>query len=125
VKTPLENKPNVGVRMLLWFGIYFGAQLPLIAYYPFITLFPAGLISAYISPFLPAPENDYFPVLRCGPAVILGYVFYLVHFLLTLVMSRPHAFRILIRILIVAVIVNFTGCAMSVDFNLFPPEHPH
>jgi len=124
VNPPLEDNPNVGVRMLIWFGIYFGAQLPLIAYYPFITMFPAGLISAYISPFLPAPENDYFPVLRCGPAVILGYVFYLVHFFLTLVASRPHVFRILIRILIVAVILNFTGCAMSVGFNLFPPEHP-
>jgi hypothetical protein len=64
VNTPLEDKPNVGIRMLIWFGIYFGAQLPLIAYYPFITMFPAGLISAYISPFLPPTENDYFPVLR-------------------------------------------------------------
>jgi hypothetical protein len=111
--------------MLSWFGIYFAAQLPLVAYYQFVTLFPAGLISAYISPFLPPPENDYFPVLRCTPAVIFGYVFYFVHFFLTLVASRPGAFRILIRILIVAVILNFTGCAISVSFDLFPHELPH
>jgi len=105
---PQEEKPapSLTVRLAWWFGIYFAGQLPLIYYIGAICFFPVGL-GLYLDYFLPAePEK--------GPSsfvIFLPYAFYVVHLLFTTFVQSKNAFRILMTILIIIVVLNSVGCA--------------
>jgi hypothetical protein len=93
-------------RMLWWFGIYLGAQLPLITWWPFMLTYPWGL-SPYVS-FVLGYTFNYRPIFRD-----FGYGFYLMHFLLTANFPSKKAFLALMVILIIVVSLNTASCVSS------------
>ena len=97
------HAPSLGKRLLIWFGIYFGLQLPLIGLLPFFWLFPVGLAYRFFPPLY----------LRDGPsqlAQLTAYGFYAVHLALSLVVKNRWAFWILVLSLLVVVSLNLSTC---------------
>jgi hypothetical protein len=88
-------------RFLWWFGIYFGAQLPLILWWPCILNYPLGL-SPYVS-FVLGYSNPF-------SFRTFGYGFYLMHFLLTTMFPSRKAFLTLMIILIIVSSLNTASC---------------
>ena len=98
--------PPLGVRLFCWFGIYFGAQLPLILFILFFWAFPIGLATYVLSMF---PGLEALPLAKVI-AYALAYAFYLGHVILSLVVRSKHIFFLLMIILIIVVCLNFSGC---------------
>ena len=88
-------------RLIGWFGIYLGFQLPLILLWPFFFDYPWGL-----DPFLAFNiHTAQEPRLRT-----IGYGIYLIHFVFTLALPNRKAFRILMIVLIILVSLNTASC---------------
>jgi len=102
--------PSIGVRLLCWFGIYFGAQLPLIFFAFAFWMFPMGL-AAYLFSIFPriTVPNQFINVTACT----LAYAFYLIHLTLSLTVRNKRTFIVLMIILIIAVCLTLFGCEDS------------
>jgi hypothetical protein len=105
----LRLQPGIARRFCWWFGIYFIAQLPLAYDAGYFVFFPAGLVTPYLARLLPN-ENPGSDLMRF--VLQMSYFFYGIHLLLTFCMPSPRAFRILMIVLIVAVVLNLGGCAL-------------
>ena len=107
--------PSVGVRLLWWFGIYFGAQLPFYIRAPgliiWIGKFPEGALAPFVpSDFVSDPG---------GILGTLGYAVYLGHFILNLVVRTKRVFFLLMIILILLLCLTLYGWALVFrDANL-------
>jgi hypothetical protein len=97
----LPDTVSLKKRLLWWFGIYLGAQLPLILLFPFILDYPWGL-GPYFA-FVCGSSNE--PAYR-----MTGFLVYIVHFLANLTFSSRTIFNVLRIILIVIVILNTGSC---------------
>jgi hypothetical protein len=104
--------PNIFIRLILWFAIYFGAQVPFIVENPrFVGVFwcfPFGL-ALYIDHFCPWKSDAHWS--SADWAVAIAYGFYFVHLLLSLVLRSKWSFLFLMIILIGVVSLNLFGCA--------------
>jgi hypothetical protein len=97
-------------RLTTWFVIYFGLQLPLILWWPCVLNFPWGLAPYFA--FLTGSSNE----ALCRP---LGYLFYIVHFVLSVALPWKKAFTVLMLILIVVVSLNTVSCMRTLGPNLY------
>jgi hypothetical protein len=101
--------PSLGKRLLLWFGIYFGAQVPLHIYISSFYLFPVGLFEMF-------DHLSLLQVLSVGEGLaafiflIVPYLFYFGHLILSLSIRSKRGFFVLMAILIIAVCLNLYGC---------------
>jgi hypothetical protein len=107
-KAPYE--PHLVLRLLLWFGLYFGAQLPLIPYRQDWAWFPMGLLGPFV----------YLANKITGAEIVLPiwtlralYACYAIHLLASLVVRRGKTFQVLIWILLFVVIFNLGGCELD------------
>ena len=102
-ETPSKLTETVSIkkRLLVWLGIYFGFQLPLVLLYPSILNFPSGL--APIFAFVAGAADE-------SPFKGLAYLVYLVHLSLTLFLPGRRAFRILMVTLVIIVSLNTASC---------------
>ena len=106
-------RPNVGIRLLVWAGIYLVGALPvaLLLGTPMgLVIFPWGLVLA-LSAVMPKWWTDNLDSMGIG----FAYGFYIVHLILSLVIPSARVFRILMIILIVAVVVNLATCVVMLD----------
>lgn len=88
-------------RLIWWFGIYLGFQLPLIMLWPFFFNYPWGL-----DPYLAfSVGSDHEPAFRT-----FGYYVYLSHLALTVALPGKRAFRLLMVVLIILVTLNTVSC---------------
>ena len=101
----IDFEPSLGNRILWWFGIYFAAQLPLIKYIAGFYLFPFGLAVYYR--FLISSGDG-----QNQGWMLFPYALYVIHLVLSLCWPNPKAFRILMIILVVIVVLNLVGCEM-------------
>jgi hypothetical protein len=102
----LPDTVGLKKRLLWWFGIYFGLQLPLIMLFPFILNFPWGLAPYFA--FIFGSSNE--PAFR-----MTGYLFYFVHFLATITLSSRAIFNVLRIVLIIVVILNTVSCMKTTN----------
>lgn len=102
----LPDKVTLKKRLLWWFGIYFGFQLPLILLFPFILNFPWGLAPYFAFVFDSSNE----PAFRT-----MGYLFYLTHFLVSMACPNRKLFRALMVVLIIIVCLNTASCMKSTN----------
>ena len=99
----LSYVPSLGKRLLLWFGVYFGFQLPLIGLLPFFWLFPMGLATRFFPPLSIQDSPS-------QAAQLAAYGFYVVHLTLSLAIKSRWVFLILMIILLVVVSLNLSTC---------------
>ena len=95
--------PSFGIRLLLWFAIYLGLQLPLFGLFPFFYLFPMGLAKRFFPPIDPQGAVSQM-------AQLCAYGFYLVHLTLSLAIANKWVFWVLMIILLVVVSLNLSTC---------------
>jgi hypothetical protein len=107
-KPPYE--PGFAFRLLLWFGIYIGAQLPLIPYRQDWAWFPMGLLGPFV--YLANKITGAEIALPMWTLRVL-YIGYALHLIASLVVRRRKIFQLLIWILFVLVIFNLGGCEMD------------
>jgi hypothetical protein len=107
-KVPYE--PSLPLRLLLWFGLYFGAQLPLIPYRQDWAWFPLGLLGPFV--YLLNKITGAEIALPMWTLRVL-YIGYALHLIASLVVRRRKTFQLLIWILLVLVIFNLGGCEMD------------
>jgi len=98
--------PTLGVRLLCWFGIYFGAQLPLVFFAFAFWMFPLGL-ATFIFPLLGGLGSLQ---LEKEIAATLAYTFYLWHLILSLTIRSKRIFVVLMVVLIIVVCLNLLSC---------------
>jgi hypothetical protein len=102
--------PRIRIRLLWWFGIYFGGQLPLVKALFFFPLFPLGLLE-----WIPRPRDNPIHPPNFAPFIVAAYGFYLAHFILSVWFSRATAFRILMISLLVVIVFNTIGCWQGLE----------
>jgi len=107
-KPPYE--PKLLVRVLFWFGIYFAAQLPLIAYHADFVWFPLGLVGPFV---ILADKLTRSEIHLPAWTLNATYAFYAVHLAASLIVRRRKTFYILVWILIFIVLFNLAGCEMD------------
>jgi hypothetical protein len=102
---------SVRKRLLCWFGIYLGFQLPLIMMFPFFFNYPWGL-DPYLA-FTSGPDKP--------PFRVFGYFVYLIHLALTMALPDKRAFRVLMIVLIIIVSLNTASCVHMLGAQAFKP----
>ena len=129
--------PHRVIRLLLWFGIYFAAQLPLIPWgckidwhlwplYPMTMEWSFVSLVTWLMPHMPNNSDGSITSTRQAIETCIwtvGEIFpwatYVVHLICTLCVRKRRSFLILMWILIVIVALNFASCAY---FLYAPPQ---
>jgi signal transduction histidine kinase len=104
--SPDENlAPTTGVRLAWWFGLYFLPQIPLIQLIGGFYLFPIGLFRVLV-PQRYDPDME-----SLGWAlIVVPYVIYVAHLVVSLSVRKKLTFQILMIILIILAVLNLSGC---------------
>ncbi len=124
VKQP--DEPSVGIRLVWWFGVYFGAQVPLLLYInhfwnfkvigiiAMIRAFPFGLghmISTHLTYDLPAKYQGVCSQFCNG---YLPYLIYLAHLGVSLAVRSKRVFYLLMLALAVILALNLSSCVSDI-----------
>ena len=102
-------QPGLLVRLLIWFGIYFAAQLPLIPYHADYVWYPFGLVMPFV---MLADKLTHSEIHLPALTLNILYVFYAAHLAASLIVRPRRTYYILIWILVFLVIFNLAGCEL-------------
>jgi hypothetical protein len=113
-QTEAQSGPQMGVRLILWFGIYLAAQVPMIcrlgdAYNPLnVFLFPMslGMVVAIPLNMMPGSVSQIVAFALLPLGFIAGYIIYPLHLMATLRARDRRRFSFLLLELAAMVLMN-------------------
>lgn len=106
--------PTTGIRLVLWFGIYFAAQVPMIFrlgsdYSPLnIVLFPSvlGMVVAIPLNMMPDAISQVLAGILLPAGFVVGYIVYPLHLVVTLWAQTRRRFSFLLLELVAITLMN-------------------